>query len=189
MCTEPGAAGVSADPRGYLYRHGSVPGNRSLYHSDGAATLGVHGVRHVATASEAASTLAPLPGRWAFEVLLRVSWPRACSLFRPWLGACVYALAGTFGWRQGLSAQAQEAPRFSLAIALVGLAGLGFALFGICALWHQFDACAVLERGFKRAGGGPDSCFMMAMARRRSFRDVFRYRADRLLSGGWLRSS
>lgn len=118
-----------------------------------AATLGVHGVRHVATASEAASALAPLAGRWTFEMFTAGLVATGLLAIPAMAGACAYALAGVLSWPQGLSAKARDAPQFSRYSA--GRTGGSWA----CALWYQFNACAVSERGPKRAGGGTDSAF------------------------------
>lgn len=145
-----------------------------------AATLGVHGVRHVATASEAASALAPLAGHWTFEVFTAGLVATGLLAIPAMAGACAYALAGAFSWPQGLSAKARDAPQFYLVIALVGLAGLGLALFGINSM-RALYLSAVLN-GLVAV---PILVFMMVLARRRSLMGRFTV-SGRSLVIGWL---
>lgn len=145
-----------------------------------AATLGAHGVRHVATASAAASALAPLAGRWTFEVFTAGLVATGLLAIPAMAGACAYALAGALGWPQGLSAKARDAPQFYFVIALVGLAGFGLALFGINSM-RALYLSAVLN-GLVAV---PILVFMMILARRRSLMGRFTV-SGRSLVIGWL---
>ncbi len=99
-----------------------------------AATLGVHGVRHVDTAAQAANALRPFAGRWTSEVFTAGLVATGLLAIPAMAGACAYALAGLFSWREGLHASAREAPRFYLVITLVGVASFAVPLLGISSM-------------------------------------------------------
>lgn len=145
-----------------------------------AATLGVHGVRHVATASQAASALAPLAGHWTFEVFTIGLVATGLLAIPAMAGACAYALAGLLRWPKGLGAKAREAPRFYLVIVGVGLAGLGLALLGVNSM-RALYLSAVLNG----IVAPPILIAMMVLARRRSVMGSFTA-SGRPLVIGWL---
>ncbi len=99
-----------------------------------AATLFRSGHHHIATAAEAAKALAPLAGHWA-TWLLALGLIGTGTLAVPILTASsAYALAGAFGWREGLSAKPLRAPQFYGAITLSMLVGMEINFPGIGAL-------------------------------------------------------
>ncbi len=77
-----------------------------------AATLYVHGVRSVDTASEAAKALAPFAGRFA-ELLFGIGLLGASLLAAAVLPVtAAYVISETFGFERGLSRTPREAPVF-----------------------------------------------------------------------------
>jgi Mn2+/Fe2+ NRAMP family transporter len=77
-----------------------------------AATLYVHGVRSVDTASEAAKALAPFAGRFA-ELLFGVGLLGASLLAAAVLPVtAAYVISETFGFERGISRTPREAPVF-----------------------------------------------------------------------------
>jgi len=96
-----------------------------------AATLGAHGVTTVQTADQAARALQPIAGRVA-GLLFALGIVGTGALAVPILaGSTAYALAETFGWREGLSRTLREARGFYGAIALSMLVGLALGFAGI----------------------------------------------------------
>jgi Mn2+/Fe2+ NRAMP family transporter len=77
-----------------------------------AATLWVHGVRSITTASQAAKALAPFAGRFA-EVLFAVGLLGASLLAAAVLPVtAAYVISETFGFEKGISRSPREAPVF-----------------------------------------------------------------------------
>ena len=96
-----------------------------------AATLGAHGVTTVQTADQAARALQPIAGRVA-GLLFALGIVGTGALAVPILaGSTAYALAETFGWREGLSRTLREAHGFYGAIGLSMLVGLALGFAGI----------------------------------------------------------
>jgi NRAMP (natural resistance-associated macrophage protein)-like metal ion transporter len=91
-----------------------------------ATTLGAHGGQEVQTAAEAARALEPIAGRFA-SLLFAAGIVGTGLLAIPTLaGSAAYALAETFGWREGLGRKPKEAPGF---YGVIGAAiALGLAL-------------------------------------------------------------
>jgi Mn2+/Fe2+ NRAMP family transporter len=96
-----------------------------------AATLGAHGSKDVQTAAEAARALEPIAGRFA-SALFAAGIVGTGLLAIPTLaGSAAYALAETFGWREGLGRKPKEAPGFYGVLgAAIGI-GLGLNFVGI----------------------------------------------------------
>jgi Mn2+/Fe2+ NRAMP family transporter len=96
-----------------------------------AATLGTHGSQDVQTAAEAARALEPIAGRFA-SALFAAGIVGTGLLAIPTLaGSAAYALAETFGWREGLGRKPKEAPGFDGVLgAAIGI-GLGLNFVGI----------------------------------------------------------
>lgn len=128
-----------------------------------AATLGAHGIEHVNTANQAAKALAPLAGRWTFEVFAAGLVATGLLAIPAMAAACAYGLAGALRWSQGLGAKARDAPGFYLVIVLVGVAGLALALLHISSMRALYISAAV--NGIIAV---PILAFMMILARRRS---------------------
>jgi Mn2+/Fe2+ NRAMP family transporter len=96
-----------------------------------AATLGTHGSQDVQTAAEAARALEPIEGRFASALFAAgIGGPGLLAI--PTLaGSAAYALAETFGWREGLGRKPKEAPGFDGVLgAAIGI-GLGLNFVGI----------------------------------------------------------
>jgi NRAMP (natural resistance-associated macrophage protein)-like metal ion transporter len=96
-----------------------------------ASTLGAHGLNDVQTAAEAAQALEPIAGRFA-------SWLFAAGIVGTGLlaiptlaGSAAYALAETFGWREGLGRKPKEAPAFYGVVGGAIVIGLSIDFLGI----------------------------------------------------------
>jgi NRAMP (natural resistance-associated macrophage protein)-like metal ion transporter len=95
------------------------------------ATLNPAGITTVETATQAAEALKPLAGQFA-GLLFTLGIVGTGLLAVPVLaGSAGYALAETFGWREGLSKKFRRAPGFYLAIAAATLIGLALNFTGI----------------------------------------------------------
>ena len=94
-----------------------------------AVSLHMHGVTNIQTSAEAATALKPIAGHFAF-LLFAAGIIGTGLLAVPVLaGSAAYAMAGAFGWKQGLEQKPLVATRFYSIIAvstLIGI-GLGFA--------------------------------------------------------------
>jgi NRAMP (natural resistance-associated macrophage protein)-like metal ion transporter len=96
-----------------------------------ATTLGAHGSRDVQTAAEAARALEPIAGRFA-SALFATGIVGTGMLAIPTLaGSAAYALAETFGWREGLGRKPKEAPGFYGVLGAAIAIGLGLNFVGI----------------------------------------------------------
>jgi NRAMP (natural resistance-associated macrophage protein)-like metal ion transporter len=96
-----------------------------------ASTLGAHGLDDVQTAAEAARALEPIAGRFA-SLLFAVGIVGTGLLAIPTLaGSAAYAMAETFGWREGLGRKPKEAPAFYGVIGGAILIGLSIDFLGI----------------------------------------------------------
>ncbi|HEU4832153.1 MAG TPA: divalent metal cation transporter [Actinomycetota bacterium] len=96
-----------------------------------ATTLGAHGSQDVATAAEAARALEPIAGRFA-SLLFAAGIVGTGLLAIPTLaGSAAYALAETFGWREGLGRRLREAPGFYGVVTAAIAIGLGLNFVGI----------------------------------------------------------
>jgi NRAMP (natural resistance-associated macrophage protein)-like metal ion transporter len=89
-----------------------------------ALTLHRHGVTRVETSRQVAEALGPLAGRFA-ETLYTVGLVGVGLLAIPTLsGSAAYALAETFGWKQGLDRKLRSARYFYAVVALSTAAGI-----------------------------------------------------------------
>ncbi len=96
-----------------------------------AATLFTSGHRHIETAADAAKALVPLAGASA-EWLLALGLIGAGALAVPILTASsAYALAGAFGWKEGLHRNPTRAPEFYFTIAVATLIGMEINYVGL----------------------------------------------------------
>jgi NRAMP (natural resistance-associated macrophage protein)-like metal ion transporter len=96
-----------------------------------ASTLGAHGVTDVQTAAQAAKALEPVAGRFA-SLLFAAGIVGTGLLAIPTLaGSAAYALAETFGWREGLGRKPRQAPAFYGVIGGAIAIGLGINFLGI----------------------------------------------------------
>ena len=96
-----------------------------------ASTLGVQGANDVQTAAEAARALEPIAGRFA-SLLFAAGIVGTGFLAIPTLaGSAAYALAETFGWREGLGRKPKEAPGFYGVIGGAIVIGLSINFLGI----------------------------------------------------------
>lgn len=96
-----------------------------------AATLGTAGIRTVSTAEQAAMALEPLAGS-AAKYLFALGIVGTGLLAIPVLaGSTSYALAETFGWREGLSLKLSQARAFYMVIVVSMCIGMAFNLVGL----------------------------------------------------------
>ena len=96
-----------------------------------ASTLGAHGVSDVQTAAQAARALQPIAGRFA-SLLFAAGIVGTGLLAIPTLaGSAAYALAETFGWREGLGRKLKDAPGFYGVIGGAIVIGLSIDFLGI----------------------------------------------------------
>jgi NRAMP (natural resistance-associated macrophage protein)-like metal ion transporter len=96
-----------------------------------ASTLGAHGVTEVQTAEQAARALEPIAGSFA-SLLFAAGIVGTGLLAIPTLaGSAAYALAETFGWREGLSRKPREAPAFYGVIGAAIVIGLAIDFSGL----------------------------------------------------------
>lgn len=97
----------------------------------GGAVLHTHGINEITTADQAALALRPFAGQFSY-ILFAVGIVGTGMLAVPILaGSLSYALAETFGWKQGLNKKLHQARAFYGAIILsVGL-GLLMNFFGL----------------------------------------------------------
>lgn len=90
-----------------------------------ALTLHLHGETRIATTREAADALRPIAGNLA-ALLYSVGILGVGLLAIPTLtGSAAYALAETFGWREGLDEHLREAPAFYGVVIVSTAAGVG----------------------------------------------------------------
>lgn len=96
-----------------------------------AATLGVAGISTVSTAEQAAMALEPLAGS-AAKYLFALGIVGTGLLAIPVLaGSTSYALAETFGWREGLSLKLSQARAFYMVIVVSMCLGMAMNLVGL----------------------------------------------------------
>jgi NRAMP (natural resistance-associated macrophage protein)-like metal ion transporter len=96
-----------------------------------AATLHQAGITQIDSAVEAATALRPLAGDLAFA-LFALGIISTGTASRPVLaGSAAYAVAETFGWREGLDQRPHEAKAFYSVIALATLAGVAMNFLAI----------------------------------------------------------
>lgn len=96
-----------------------------------AATLGTAGITTVATAEQAAMALEPLAGS-AAKYLFALGIVGTGLLAIPVLaGSTSYALAETFGWREGLSLKLSQARAFYMVIIVSMCIGMVMNLMGL----------------------------------------------------------
>lgn len=95
-----------------------------------AATLHTQGITTIRTAADAARALEPLAGRYA-SLFFSVGIISTGLLALPVLsGASAYAIADSFGWRQGLNLKFRRSPKFYMVIVASMIAGLVIAACG-----------------------------------------------------------
>ena len=98
------------------------------------AALHAKGVTSVDTATQAASALAPIAGRFAALLFAAGIFGTGLLAVPVLAGASAYALADAMGWREGLSKTATEASAFYTTLTVSTLVGLGIALAPIDAM-------------------------------------------------------
>ena len=99
-----------------------------------ALTLHAHGITSPETSKEVALALKPLAGRFA-SLLYTIGLGGTGILAIPTLaGSAAYALAETFGWRQGIDERFRRAKRFYLVLAFAILAGMAMDFANINAV-------------------------------------------------------
>jgi NRAMP (natural resistance-associated macrophage protein)-like metal ion transporter len=96
-----------------------------------ASTLGAHGITDIQTPSQAAEALRPLAGNLTF-VLFTIGIIGSGLLAVPVLaGSTSYAIAESFGWKEGLYRKPKSAYGFYGAIAVATVVGLFVNVLGI----------------------------------------------------------
>ncbi len=99
-----------------------------------ANTLFVGGITNIATASDAALALAPFAGQWA-TTLFAIGIIGTGMLAIPVLaGSTAYAIAESFGWREGLYRKLREARAFYGVITFSVVIGILINFVGIDAI-------------------------------------------------------
>ena len=99
-----------------------------------ALTLHAHGLTKIETAKDAAEALRPLAGRFA-ATLFTVGIVGVGFLAIPTLaGSAAYALAETFGWRQGLDRKLTGARHFYAIVVISMLAAIALDFLGVGAV-------------------------------------------------------
>jgi len=96
-----------------------------------AATLHAEGITTIGTADEAARALEPLAGRLAGVVFTLGILGTGLLAVPVLAGSTSYAIAETFGWREGLSLKMSQARAFYWVIVASMLAGIAMNLFGL----------------------------------------------------------
>ena len=96
-----------------------------------AATLHTEGITTIGTADEAAQALEPLAGRLAGLVFTLGILGTGLLAVPVLAGSTSYAIAETFGWREGLSLKMSQARAFYWVIVASMLAGIAMNLFGL----------------------------------------------------------
>lgn len=103
----------------------------------GAVVLNRGGVTDITTAAQAAAALEPLVDTFPnagllAEIIFAVGVIGVGLMSVPVLaGSSAYAIAETFGWREGLSRRFSQARGFYLTIVVGTLVGMSFNIFGI----------------------------------------------------------
>jgi NRAMP (natural resistance-associated macrophage protein)-like metal ion transporter len=96
-----------------------------------AFTLHRHGITNIETSRQAAEALRPLAGRWCF-FLYTAGLIGVGLLAIPTLsGSAAYALAETFGWRQGLDEKIDKARAFYAVVLLSTAIGIALDFWSI----------------------------------------------------------
>lgn len=96
-----------------------------------AATLHAEGLTTIGTADEAAQALEPLAGRLAGLVFTLGILGTGLLAVPVLAGSTSYAIAETFGWREGLSLKMSQARAFYWVIVASMLAGIAMNLLGL----------------------------------------------------------
>lgn len=96
-----------------------------------AATLHAEGITTIGTADEAARALEPLAGRLAGLVFTLGIVGTGLLAVPVLAGSTSYAIAETFGWREGLSLKMSQARAFYLVILASMFAGIAMNLLGL----------------------------------------------------------
>jgi Mn2+/Fe2+ NRAMP family transporter len=145
-----------------------------------AAVLNAHGVTNIGSATQAAETLRPLAGDFAF-LLFALGIIGTGLLAIPVLaGSAAYGVAEAFGWQATLEAKAPDAVGFYTIIAAATVIGFGLGFTGINAI-HMLVWSAVLN------GIVAVPIMVMMMVIVSNSRLMGRFRASpRLIALGWI---
>jgi NRAMP (natural resistance-associated macrophage protein)-like metal ion transporter len=124
-----------------------------------AATLHVHGVRNVNTATEAAKALEPLAGRFAF-VLFALGIIGTGLLAVPVLaGSAAYGVGESLQWRASLECKPRQARKFYWTLTAATLTGLSLNFVGIDPIKALFLSAVI-----NGVVAGPIMAMVMLMA-------------------------
>jgi NRAMP (natural resistance-associated macrophage protein)-like metal ion transporter len=108
-----------------------------------ASTLHAHGQRELATSADVAAALRPLAGRFAM-LLYTIGIVGTGLLAIPTLaGSAAYALAETFGWRQGIDEKFTRARAFYAVIGVSIAIGVLMDFVGISAVKALYWAAVI----------------------------------------------
>lgn len=91
-----------------------------------AATLGAHGITHIASSAQAASALRPIAGDFAFALFSMGIIGTGLLAVPVLAGSAAYAIAGAMRWTNSLELQYSGAPKFYAII--IGATVIGTAL-------------------------------------------------------------
>ena len=96
-----------------------------------AATLHAQGINHIETSAQAAEALKPVAGQFAF-VVFAVGIIGTGLLAVPVLaGSTAYAVAESFGWKEGLGRKLSEAKAFYATIVVATLGSVAVTMLGL----------------------------------------------------------
>jgi NRAMP (natural resistance-associated macrophage protein)-like metal ion transporter len=96
-----------------------------------AATLHAQGINHIETSAQAAEALKPVAGAFAF-VVFAVGIIGTGLLSVPVLaGSTAYAVAESFGWKEGLGRKLSEAKAFYATIVVATLGSVAVTMLGL----------------------------------------------------------
>jgi len=96
-----------------------------------AATLHAQGIDHIETSAQAAEALKPVAGEFAF-VVFAVGIIGTGLLSVPVLaGSTAYAVAESFGWKEGLGRKLSEAKAFYVTIVVATLGSVAVTMVGL----------------------------------------------------------
>jgi Mn2+/Fe2+ NRAMP family transporter len=91
----------------------------------GAVVLYAAGIRDVTSAAQAAQALRPLAGEFAFSLFAGGIIATGLLAVPVLASSAAYAVAGAFGWPEGLERNWYEAKRFYAIIAIATVVGTG----------------------------------------------------------------
>ena len=96
-----------------------------------AATLHAQGITHIETSAQAAEALRPVAGEFAFVVFALGIIGTGLLAVPVLAGSAAYAVAESFGWKEGLGRKLTEAKAFYATIVVATLGSVAVTLLGL----------------------------------------------------------